>query len=107
MERRREPRHSCNWWVSFFGDGVIGNGQVYNLSQEGCAIGGRTSVSSESRLRLLLYFQQGVDPVAVEVGAVRWSSVNKFGVQFVVMSASQQQRLRQVVAELAGGSPGN
>jgi hypothetical protein len=102
-ERRRSPRYSVHGFISFGGDRVHGNGQVYNVSATGCAVGTRYDVPLGSHLRISLQLGD-VDPVVIDTAVVRWVHRYKFGMEFLLAKTPEVARLRVCLDGLQGAT---
>lgn len=102
-ELRKYPRFAVQLPVSFAGDHFTGEGIVFNLSKEGCALGSEISVPKGAYVSLRIHLSDEVLPVEVELAAVRWRSDQKFGVEFIRLKPEAQERLRQAAKTLEAG----
>ncbi len=102
--RRQFPRFLIRFQTSFLKDGVlIGNGTGFDLSAWGCAVESQANVGTGDHVALQLYLpdhQDPTTPLMVELAAVRWTSQQKFGLEFTSLPSGGQQRLRQYVTTL-------
>lgn len=106
MELRKNLRSAVQLPISFKGDQIAGDGVVFNLSLEGCAVGTDAIVKPGTYLGLRIQTPQYEMPIEVELAAVRWSEARKFGLEFIRIRADEQDRLRQFVKTLEM-SPGS
>ena len=96
MEQHRQfPRFTVQYKVSFSGEGIQGEGEVYNLSLGGCAVESETSVPKGEYLQLRIQLPTLPTPISVPLGAVRWAIRREFGVEFIRLPHEDQERLRQ------------
>ena len=102
-ERRRSPRYSTHGFISFGGERVHGNGQVYNVSATGCAVGTRYDVPLGSHLRLFLQLGN-IDPVVIDTAVVRWVHRYKVGMEFLLAKSSEVAKLRTCLNGLRGAA---
>ncbi|MGH7204768.1 MAG: PilZ domain-containing protein [Nitrospiraceae bacterium] len=103
MELRKNLRFAIQLPISFKGDRIAGEGVVFNLSLEGCAVGSDTSIQPGTYLELRIQTYQQELPVEVELAAVRWSEGQEFGLEFIRIMAEEQERLRRFVKTLEAG----
>jgi hypothetical protein len=103
MELRKYPRFAVQLPVSFSGDHFTGEGIVFNLSKEGCALGSEISVPKGAYMSLSIHLSDEGLPVEVELAAVRWRTDQKFGVEFIRLKPEAQERLRQAAKGLETG----
>lgn len=75
------------------GDSIAGNGVTHNISENGCRIRADVQVNVGQYLMLSLGLSKHRSPVKVEMAAVRWAMGYDFGVEFVMLAASERQRL--------------
>lgn len=99
MEDERQARREVQLPVSFIGD-VKGVGTVRNLSSGGCKIEADVQAQDTHLLVLRLSLPHESSPVVIDVAAVRWSKNPTFGVQFLSVNATEQQRLNRYLAML-------
>jgi len=97
MHERKHVRFVIQSPVVFRGDTVSGKGTILNISREGCAITSETVAGTETYLQLQMQLLKKEDPIPVELAAIRWSSGDKFGVEFIKMHPEAGARLQQFV----------
>jgi c-di-GMP-binding flagellar brake protein YcgR len=100
VESQRQERKEVQFPVSFVGD-ARGAGIVRNLSSGGCKIESDIRVRDTQLLVLRLAIPQETSPVVIDVAAVRWSHSRTFGVQFLSMKETEQQRIDRYLATLS------
>ncbi|HWR20495.1 MAG TPA: PilZ domain-containing protein [Verrucomicrobiae bacterium] len=76
-----------------FGEVLMGDGMVTDLSPTGLGIRGNTPVRPEMELMIFLYLP-GQDPLFVMETRVAWTSGRRFGVEILKMNLREQNRLR-------------
>ncbi len=101
--RRKHPRMAVQLHVALFKDAVIvGDGEVVNLSTEGCSL--RTKVTVEQgdylEVHLTLPDHEAASPLTIELAAVRWVRQPVYGLEFILMKPGNQDRLRSYVKTL-------
>ncbi len=94
MEQRQDPRFQTRLSVAFSGTNLQGDGLVTNLALGGCAVESSSGVPTGMPLALRVLLPEGGDPLEVDMAVVRWAAVGKCGVQFLIMPAESQTRLR-------------
>jgi hypothetical protein len=104
MQERKHVRFAVQRPVSFRGDLVAGTGTILNISRQGCAIVSDTAAGADAYLQLNVQLLEEEDPVQVDLAAVRWSTANRFGVEFIKMHQDVGERLRQFVRLLESDS---
>ncbi len=75
-------------------DGPDWNGTTINLSLGGCAILGTTPVEKGDYLRVLIFPSSSQPPIEVGLAPVRWTIGEHFGVEFIMVTARDAQRLQ-------------
>jgi len=100
-ERRATPRIRVLFRSTFSSDSQPeGEGTVMDLSLGGCKVHSKTQMSLDKSLELRIYVP-GIDwPLMVDSAAVRWAEESAFGLAFLRVRDTEQERLRQVLAEL-------
>jgi PilZ domain len=98
--RRRFSRFPFECPISFFGDGIFGSGEVYNLSLGGCAVDSHCPVQAGLTVRVLVYVAGRVDPMPVPVATIRWAVQDKFGIEFVTIPSTAHEKLYDVMRRL-------
>ena len=103
MDQRVSQRLPCEFPVTFSSDEIAGEGTVVDMS-----VGGwRIRVQSDTAVRIGTYLTLRMappddDPTLMEVplSVVRWSEGGEFGLEYLVIGAEAQQRLRRFVKSL-------
>lgn len=103
MDQRFCQRLPCEFPVTFSSDEIAGEGTVVDMS-----VGGwRIRVQSDTVVRKGTYLTLRMtppdnDPTVMEVplAVVRWSEGGEFGLEYLVIGAEAQQRLRRFVKSL-------
>ena len=103
MDQRFCQRLPCEFPVTFSGDEIAGEGTVVDMS-----VGGwRVRVQSATAVREGTYLTLRMappdnDPTMMEVPltVVRWSEGGEFGLEYLVIGAEAQERLRRFVRSL-------
>jgi len=92
---RRFPRIRVQLPISYSGEGIAGEGTVYDLSRGGCAVESRMALSARTNLRLEAYLPHDTRPLQIESASVCWSTGSKFGLKFAGMPADQLESLER------------
>ncbi|CAI4031994.1 hypothetical protein DNFV4_02418 [Nitrospira tepida] len=100
IDFRHNPRHEVHLSVEFTGDQVTGKGLVCNLSRSGCGIKGQTRVPVGAFVELIISLPSGLAPLMIDLGVVRWSAGERFGIDFLQMQEPETQRLKQFLSTL-------
>ncbi len=108
-ERRLFLRFLVQFPIVLLQGGVeIGNGTCYELLAEGCTMESQANLGSDDHVALQLYLpdhQDPTTPLMVEVAAVRWTILQKLGLEFISLTSGEQQRLHRYVKSLQTTSP--
>lgn len=105
LDLRRGPRVEARGSVTFEGEGHAGNGKIFNVSSWGCGVESITDVIPGTYVGVSLSLPDQLNPVEIELAAVRWSARRRFGVEFLSISQSSRKRLEQFLERRGGGSP--
>jgi c-di-GMP-binding flagellar brake protein YcgR len=103
MEQRFCQRLPCEFPVTFSGDEIVGEGSVLDMSVGGWRI--RVQSATDVRVGTYLTLRMAPpdnDPTMMEVplAVVRWSEEGEFGLEYLVIGAEAQERLRRFVKSL-------
>lgn len=93
-------RFPVNGMVSFVGDSVRGSGRIENLSLGRAAVASEVPVAKGDYLHLSLTLPAEPAAIDVEWVPVRWIKIESFGVEFIRMSPTSLQVLRQYIDHL-------
>jgi len=101
VDLRKHTRIRVDFRSTFSGGTVLeGGGTVPNLSLGGCRVESAASVQVGLVLELRIY-APGLDwPLLIDEAAVRWVRGHPFGLAFVRLRETEDERLRQVVESL-------
>jgi len=99
VNRRQDPRPPVEFGLMYsaqnrYGEILMGDGMVTDLSPTGLGIRGNASVTPGMELMIFLYFPDGQDPLFVMETRVAWSSGRRFGVEILKMDLRERNRLR-------------
>jgi hypothetical protein len=95
VKLRKHSRFAVQLPALYTAENIQCKGVVFNLSAEGCAIGGSRIMPKGAYLALQLSLSdQSSMPIEVELGAVRWSTERQFGVEFIRLKDEDSERLR-------------
>ena len=106
--RRKHPRMAVQLHAALSKGGVIvGDGEVVDLSTEGCALSSRVTVERGDYLEvhLTLPDHEASIPLTVELAAVRWVHQPMWGLEFILMTQENQARLRRYIHTLQDRMP--
>jgi hypothetical protein len=99
VDQRQDPRPSVEFGLMYsaqdhFGEIIMGDGMVTDLSPMGLGIRGNASVTPGIELTIFLYLPDGKDPLFVMEARVAWTSGHRFGVEILKMNLREHNRLR-------------
>ncbi|MGE3151749.1 MAG: PilZ domain-containing protein [Nitrospiraceae bacterium] len=100
IDFRHNPRHEVHLSVEFTGDQLSGKGLVCNLSRSGCCIRGDTRVPVGAFVELEINLPDASTPLIIDLGVVRWSAGERFGIDFLQLKESETRRLKQFLTTL-------
>jgi len=99
-QRRRVKRHAIFLPVEVNGKKGV-KGLTNDLSLGGCRINGNLAVRHGQHLPLRLHLPGQQPPIVVERAAVRWVGEKDFGLQFMSIPSSEQERLGELLQRVA------
>lgn len=97
---RKTQRYAVQIPAYFTGEHMTGEGTIVNLSPEGCAILSKENPRVSSYLSVRIDLSERDAPLLIDLAAVRWSSDEQIGLEFIRMGESEQERLRRFVKTL-------
>ncbi|MFO0700012.1 MAG: PilZ domain-containing protein [Nitrospira sp.] len=101
QDRRITPRFRVQFRTTFCAAPTLDNtGTILDLSAGGCRVESSTSLTSGLALELRIYAPDLDWPLMIEAATVQWVSGQTFGLAFLRMMESEQQRLEQVIRNL-------
>ena len=90
----RPPRIPVRCPVEFtHEEGVTGWGTLFSLSLGGCAVQSDTPVSDNMLVTLRLAPSEDSPPIIIEMGRVRWATMQEFGVEFLIVLQKEREKL--------------
>lgn len=111
-ERRRHPRVPVQLHAALFRDGVVlGDGEIVDLSLEGCALKTLVTIAKGDYLIVQIAdpFTQSDHkesvPFICELAAVRWVRQPKCGLEFIIMTTENHDLLVRYVKALQDRVP--
>jgi hypothetical protein len=78
-------------------EGLTADGDVFNLSVGGCAVQSAALLSDGMLVSLRILLPSSRAPIHIEMGKVRWATVQEFGVEFLVVSREERDRLDRFI----------
>ena len=100
MTKRQAVRFNLYRPVSFCSGTGEGEGTVIDLSEHGCRIKSDVHMGAGTMLCLFIVVSSDLRPVTIGMATVRWTTNGEFGVEFIRVSAQQQERLRALISNL-------
>ena len=104
LDRRNTHRVAVQAGVTYVTEGSEGlgqNGEVVELSKEGCRIVGSHPAAIGSSLTLSIKFNDGHPVLRVCGAKVCWIDGNRFGVKFAGLADTERQRVQNLVWKFA------
>ncbi len=86
-------------------DGVMGHGQLVNLSVPGCLLKSGMKLKVGQYIEMRLAFAKAQNPVQVKLAAVRWVNGWEAGIEFIRMSEVDQARIRGLAGVIDRRTP--
>lgn len=100
---RSYHRYPVTYPVVFGGAPFVGEGTVGDLSLTGCSVTCDRTVLEGSYVRLSLILPDPTSSLFIELGKIRWSRGNRFGVEFIRFPTLTRHRLDRVIEEQLTG----
>jgi PilZ domain len=107
LDRRNTHRVALQACVTYVNEGgecdqkSRADGQLVELSMEGCRIVGSQPVATGSSLTLSIRFSDGYPPLRLCRTQVCWSDGDTFGVKFAKLTDNERQRVQNLVWKFA------
>ncbi len=105
MTSRKSARCRVEYGGSFLGERISAQGVVLDLSPEGCRARSADEFHKGDCLRVLIDVPRYENPLHVTLAVVRWSNGQEFGMEFIRMEPDSQQRLCQLIRQIAVCEP--
>ncbi len=100
---RSYHRYPVTYPVIFGGAPFVGEGTLGDLSLTGCSVTCDRTVLAGSYVRLSLILPDPTSSLFIELGKIRWSRGNRFGVEFIRFPTFTRHRLDRVIEEQLTG----
>ena len=94
---RSYHRYPVTYPVIFGGAPFVGEGTLCNLSLTGCSVTCDRTVLAGSYVKLSLILPDPTSSLFIELGKIRWSRGNRFGVEFIRFPTLTRHRLDRVI----------
>lgn len=82
-------------------------GSIQDLSAKGCRVESLISPFTGMQVTLLLHIPGETNPIKIENAAVRWCGSQGIGIEFLVVTQSEQTRLGSFIQQLEKTAPVN
>ncbi len=96
MNPRYSERKATSAKVTLSVGTRVGDGQMLDLTVPGCLLQTAMPLERGQDVQLLIYLKE-LRPMRINLGIVRWVSGKAAGIEFIRMSAGDQERLRLLV----------
>ena len=101
MEQRKNLRFHVQFRSSFSSIGMVGGeGNLVDLSLNGCRIESPTAVQPGASLEIRIEATEHEPPIQIQEALVRWSRGRQFGLEFVTMDTGEWARLQHTVKQI-------
>ncbi len=97
MERRTHPRYPVHLPIAFTNDEIREEGITRCVSEAGCMVQADGPVEIGTLLTLQILMPDHYWPMTVDRAIVRWSSEQRFGMQFLLVQPRERARLARIV----------
>ncbi len=94
MNLRSESRLPITCSVTFSGYKLELEGQVRNLSMNGCSLDSDEPIQPGTPLFLSLSLPDSDEPLEIELATVRWSQEGSCGLKTIIMGLDSRERLQ-------------
>jgi hypothetical protein len=105
MDKRRHPRYAVEYRGSLLDNGINSQSVILNISAAGCRGMSEGLIRQDALLRLVIDVPRFSAPIQVDRAIVRWSTANAFGLEFVGISANDQDRLQVLISAMKAAQP--
>jgi c-di-GMP-binding flagellar brake protein YcgR len=93
VESRKSPRFAVQLPLLFSETERAVEGTILNISREGCMVTVEQTAAPPAYVQLDMQLWEGQEPVHIDLAAVRWSSDNRVGLEFIKLTPEQRDRL--------------
>lgn len=104
VDLRKHPRIPIGWPISFSGQGIVGEGQVVDLSMGGCCVETEVDVINGADLELRIAPPDHGWPIKVKLARVKWAISRRLGCEFLGVPEEDRERLRRLAGTLLSRS---
>ena len=100
-EQRKNLRFHVQFRSSFSSVGMVGGeGDIVDLSINGCRIESPTDVQPGASLEVRIIAIEHEPPIQIQQALVRWSRGRQFGLEFVTMDTDEWARLQHTMKQI-------
>jgi hypothetical protein len=100
---RLRIRFPASFQSAYLDQTIAGEGTITTLSIRGCSLTSQRPLNKGSLLRLHIRYAEQEAPIEVGVAAVRSTSSNELGVEFLYLQPNEEARLRRLLEHLLYG----
>ena len=101
MEYRKSPRFHVQFRSSFSSVAMVGGeGDIVDLSINGCRIESPTDIQPGATLEVRIAMGASDPPIQIQQALVRWSRGRQFGLEFETMAPEEWARLQHTVKQI-------
>src|SRR5262245_5274055 len=97
MTRRYSERVAVKCRAIFTMGSMVGEGEVLDLTNPGCLIETKASVTKGDSLQLKIFLRGLKSPLVIALAVVRWTDGSRFGVEFIRMTELERTQLTSFV----------
>lgn len=105
MKQRYTKREPVQSTCILSCEGMMGQGQLVNLSVPGCLLKTSMKLKVGQYVDLRLSFPTSAAALQVKLAAVRWAKNGQVGLEFIRMSETDQTRLRFLSGHIEKRTP--
>ncbi|MEK6804112.1 MAG: PilZ domain-containing protein [Nitrospirota bacterium] len=105
MKQRYTKREPVQSTCILSCEGMMGQGQLVNLSVPGCLLKTSMKLKVGQYVDLRLSFPTSPTPLQIKLAAVRWVQNGQVGLEFIRMSEPDQTRLRLLAGYIEKRTP--
>ncbi len=99
---RSHSRVPVSCFLYYLGEGLVGTGEVCDLSAKGWRIEGDKPVTVGMKLTLRVFLPDQPRAIDIEGVLVQWVNGRQFGLEIVHMNAAAEARIRKFVDSMLG-----
>ena len=101
MDKRQHLRFPAKFHSSFTSVAAVsGEGDVIDLSLQGCCVVCKTAVHPGGTITLRVHVLPDEPPLTIGEAVVRWTREGRFGIEFLSLVPEEWARLQHTVTQL-------